>query len=286
MQGDIFQLEDILRHQAQDPITPPPKAALAIRHYYYDDEAESPIISVYNEDDISAYLFHGISPVASFHQDDDAVQDYTPVKTAPVRDEAPTSTSTSQAHYLEAIAGAFDDYYTDAPSVILADTTATPAKHYPRHKSTKNNNNIRFSVYQYHSDDEDECAISTDDEDNDEDLYSNSSSGSSNNGDPVTRTANTSRPCRHFHTHHIGSPPGSDMPPVRPVLDRKRDSAAAAEARRSQALQQPGAAAVKAAAGFAALPAEQHVDHIEGPLMSWWPLPVEQLEFDWNERFY
>ncbi|KAI1453035.1 hypothetical protein F4805DRAFT_396311 [Annulohypoxylon moriforme] len=29
-----------------------------------------------------------------------------------------------------------------------------------------------------------------------------------------------------------------------------------------------------------------HVSSIEGPLMSWWPAPVELLEHEWDERFY
>lgn len=30
----------------------------------------------------------------------------------------------------------------------------------------------------------------------------------------------------------------------------------------------------------------EHMAEIEGPLMSWWPAPTEMLQYDWNERFY
>ncbi|ETS75267.1 hypothetical protein PFICI_13751 [Pestalotiopsis fici W106-1] len=30
----------------------------------------------------------------------------------------------------------------------------------------------------------------------------------------------------------------------------------------------------------------EHVAEIEGPLMSWWPAPTDMLQYDWNERFY
>lgn len=31
---------------------------------------------------------------------------------------------------------------------------------------------------------------------------------------------------------------------------------------------------------------EKHVSKVQGPLMSWWPAPTEMLQYDWNERFY
>lgn len=31
---------------------------------------------------------------------------------------------------------------------------------------------------------------------------------------------------------------------------------------------------------------EQHLAEVEGPLMAWWPAPVEMLEYEWTERFY
>ncbi|KAI1859620.1 uncharacterized protein JN550_011928 [Neoarthrinium moseri] len=34
------------------------------------------------------------------------------------------------------------------------------------------------------------------------------------------------------------------------------------------------------------IPMEQHVSHVDGPLMSWWPAPIEMMEYEWNERFY
>ncbi|KAI0404149.1 hypothetical protein F4802DRAFT_598354 [Xylaria palmicola] len=30
----------------------------------------------------------------------------------------------------------------------------------------------------------------------------------------------------------------------------------------------------------------EHVADIEGPMMSWWPAPLESAEYDWSERFY
>ncbi|KAI0170116.1 hypothetical protein BJ166DRAFT_494027 [Pestalotiopsis sp. NC0098] len=30
----------------------------------------------------------------------------------------------------------------------------------------------------------------------------------------------------------------------------------------------------------------QHVAEIDGPLMSWWPASTDTLQYDWNERFY
>ncbi|KAI6088393.1 hypothetical protein F4821DRAFT_233618 [Hypoxylon rubiginosum] len=35
-----------------------------------------------------------------------------------------------------------------------------------------------------------------------------------------------------------------------------------------------------------ATPKPEHVSSIEGPLMSWWPASVNIMEHDWNERFY
>ncbi|KAH6645240.1 hypothetical protein BKA67DRAFT_584613 [Truncatella angustata] len=36
----------------------------------------------------------------------------------------------------------------------------------------------------------------------------------------------------------------------------------------------------------ATIPLEQHVSEVQGVLMSWWPAPAEMLQHDWNERFY
>jgi hypothetical protein len=31
---------------------------------------------------------------------------------------------------------------------------------------------------------------------------------------------------------------------------------------------------------------EQHLREVDGPLMTWWPAPAEMLEYEWTERFY
>ncbi|KAJ1337172.1 hypothetical protein MN608_00022 [Microdochium nivale] len=201
MQGDIFQLENILSHQARDSTTPKSPVDFLTTKYSYN--SKSPLIAVYNEDDISEYLYQEDFPITYTTQ---------PVK-APL---AAATDPNSQAQY----------------------SLGPCSNHY----------------------DDDECAISTDDED-------------STNAEPVTPPAKI----RHHHTRHIGSPPGSNLPPTRPILERRR--------RDDHAGQQPREQSV-VAAGTVAIPQEQHVDRIEGALMSWWPMPVEQLEHEWNDRFY
>lgn len=34
------------------------------------------------------------------------------------------------------------------------------------------------------------------------------------------------------------------------------------------------------------VPVDAHVADLEGPLMSWWPAPTELMEYEWQERFY
>lgn len=281
MQGDIYQLEDILRHQAEDttiattPLKPTPNT-VAVTHYFDDFESTlSPHISVYNEDDFSAYLYNGIAPLASYHHES------IPSETVHLKSRKVKTDTKTQVHYLEAIASAFDDYYTDAPSVL----PATKPQSYQQHRQQqKDNSGIHFSVYAYDSGDEDECAISTDDED--DDGYDSHSTGSH-----ATPTSNAGT-CRHFHTRHIGSLPGDEQPPVRPVLSRKSNAmpSATAAVRTVPLIAQPkrqtAVTVSPASRTTGTIPAEEHVNHIEGHMMSWWPLPVEKAEYDWNERFY
>lgn len=283
MQGDIYQLEDILRHQAEDttiavtPLKPTPNT-VAVTHYFDDFESTlSPHISVYNDDDFSTYLYNGIAPLASYHHES------IPSETVHLKSKKAKTDTKTQVHYLEAIASAFDDYYTDAPSVL----PATEPQSYQQHRQQqKDNSGIHFSVYAYDSGDEDECAISTDDEDDDNDGYDSHSTGS-----PATPTSDAGT-CRHFHTRHIGSPPGDEQPPVRPVLSRKSTAmpSATAAVRTVPLIAQPKrqAAVIVSPASHTTetIPAEQHVNRIEGHMMSWWPLPVEKAEYEWNERFY
>ncbi|KXJ88671.1 hypothetical protein Micbo1qcDRAFT_166099 [Microdochium bolleyi] len=238
MQGDIFQLEDILSHQAKDSITNGPKPVIGSVFINTHDD-ESPLIAVYNEDDVSEYLYSEKYPVS-----------YTTVaKPSP----AAANINTQPQRVLDAIARAFDDYYADCPCVIS-----------PRRAQPLGSHN-HFSVYKLHDEadyyDDDECAISTDDED-----------------DAIPTPVTPTHEIRHYHTHHIGSPPGSDKPAARPVLAKKKQE--------KQPRRQNGAAATCALAAAVAVPPEQHVDHIEGALMSWWPLPVEKMEHEWTDKFY
>lgn len=262
MQGDIFQLEDILSHKADDPTvntsisdSKPAITSFVIEHPYKVDD-ESPFIAVYNEDDISEYLYHEKTAPVSY-----AVQ---PITATPPPALVKATPNVQEAqHYLEAIATAFDDYYTDCPCVISPEAAAPNARQLQREGSD------HFSIYRYSAEqdsdyyDNDECAISSDDEDED-----------AING-PLTPT----HEIRHYHTHHIGSPPDSDLPPMRPVLEkRKRNDRGRAPPQKEHVW--------PSALKTVVVPREQHVDHIEGRLMSWWPLPVDQLEYDWNEKFY
>lgn len=237
MQGDLYQLEEVLRLQARESAPKAPVAAhVAIKHY---DDEESPFISVYNEDDVSNYLYHG-SAFPTYKQQPAITPALKPVS---------GDNLVSQSHYLSSIANAFDNYYTDAPSVL------NPVRiHLPKLHTT---HQVHFSVHEVPEHD-DECAIIDDEEDSD-------FSG------PETPTE-----IRHFHTHHIGSFPDNGLPPMRPDLVKNKDS--------------PKTTATPASAATAAtskvVPASQHVDHIEGAMMSWWPAPVEKLEYEWNEKFY
>jgi len=281
MQGDIYQLEDILRQQAEDHtiVTAPLKPTsniVAVTQFLDDFEsASSPHISVYNEDDISAYLYNGIAPLPSYHES-------LPSETVTLMNKKTNVDTSTQGHYLEAIASGFDDYYTDAPSVLACHPITTAAKPYTyqhHHQQHKDDSGAHFSIYAYDSADEDECAISTDDEDDD------------SIGGPATPTLEAGT-CRHFHTRHIGSLPGTDQPAVRPVLSRKRAArpsatqGAGATPLVAQPKRQAAVAGSLAPRTTGTIPAERHVDHIEGRMMSWWPLSVEKTEYEWNERFY
>ncbi|KAH8658265.1 hypothetical protein BX600DRAFT_468876 [Xylariales sp. PMI_506] len=96
MQGDIFQLSEVQQQVIPSPTkktsaTSKPKP----RGKGFQAAAASPFVSIWNDDDLSDYLY---LPSKSF--DDLLVH-------------CPATAAQDHAHYLEQIAAAFDDYCTD-----------------------------------------------------------------------------------------------------------------------------------------------------------------------------
>jgi hypothetical protein len=250
MQGDIFQLYQL---QSADS-----KKSKQVTFTNSNTTANTPIplkvlqqrqplfVSIYNEDDLSHFLHQGI---INKPFDNDLY-----------------SEAHDHAHYLGAIASAFDDYCSD---------DAMPAHGYSDESAIA-------------SDEDDDLVLTPGAEDMFIHHHLSVESGSPRPSLISLGLADKS----HAFSRPVTTTTQNTKKAVEEVAAVQEVQVESIEGPLMSLwplpidMQEYEWSEKKYAANRAAVPETQHVSNIERPCMSWWPTPVYLQEHEWNERFY
>ncbi|KAI1489949.1 hypothetical protein F5X96DRAFT_582473 [Biscogniauxia mediterranea] len=321
MQGDIFQMEQLLGSQVQVQL-PPPSAAPKLRSKLYT--SVEPQAAIYNEDDLSHLLyvdearhprhhhqhrhhhheqhhFHNndkilINDVSQHHDEEDDAELTPPEFLSPLTGGTGTHTPFSTGSETPVLSYCGDDSEADADNEAASSSSPPAAcllsqRLHQHHAALAREDGFEFPVFLGRQDDSDDSDDSNNYAADDEGRHA---------WLPATATKKTAGPLQidtlvdaapvavhdEEHVSAIDGPLMSWWPA--PAEGQEHEWVTADEDKsKPRNLQEQEQKQKK----IVVLPTrdERHsqvVSDISGPLMTWWPAPQHLLEHEWIEAFY